>query len=220
MAWQGAALRRRDPRSQLEKRCPAVKPPTLLILCGLAITSAAQLAAVHDRPAQSRTTHETSEGGVAVVDMEAAFKRNTGLEQGLASLKEEADAFSATMQAADKEIKAATERLKTLSSSSYEAEQARQEIEKMRADAGEVMKSKRAELKLRESRLYFDTYQALSRQVAAIAKENNYRLVLNSGGGEIDATQLDAVIQGVKRPVAFHAALDITDQLVERANKQ
>jgi Skp family chaperone for outer membrane proteins len=164
-----------------------------------------------------RTAPPPAQAGspVALVDIVKVFENHGRFKQQMDSIRAEIEAFEREIQTQQESLSRQSQQLQAptsdLQKSQLEASLARQA-----ADLQVKASLKRNEILDREARVYYETYNEVTAEVARLANQYNISLVLRFDSTTIDPQDRGSVLKGVNRPVVVQHNLDLTPAVIAR----
>ncbi len=160
--------------------------------------------------AQAQTT-------ICLIDMAKIFKAHPGFNDQMQSLKAEADAFQVKLQQAQQALARMNEDLRLLDPNSEAFRQKESEVAETSAKLEIERRNQVRDLMIREAKIHFDTYAAITGMIGRYCQEKSVPLVIRFVSEPMRLEDPASIEQGFNNPVVFHAAgRDITDEIIQR----
>lgn len=155
---------------------------------------------------------------VAVIDVPLIFKNHARFKQRMEAIKGEVEAFEKQVNEERKKLAKHEERLKTFAVGSPEFRQLEEDLARQVSDVRVRSELKRKDVMEREAKVYFETYNEVTREVARQAEIYGISLVLRYDSEPIDGRDRSSILAGVNRPIVFQNNLDLTQLVLKQLN--
>jgi Skp family chaperone for outer membrane proteins len=152
---------------------------------------------------------------VVVIDISKVFDSHARFKQNMEAMKQEVQAFEATLRKRGEEIQTIQNEMKQFQPGSAEYKQREEQIMKIQADGQIAATQKKKEFLDREAQVYFGVYQEIVNEVEAFANENGIAIVIRFNSEEIKQDR-NAVLEGINRAVVYQSKSNITNAIIER----
>ncbi|HVW38689.1 MAG TPA: OmpH family outer membrane protein [Pirellulales bacterium] len=156
---------------------------------------------------------------VALVDLTRVFAEHEAFKGKIEVMRREVEEAEKELKARREEFEKAQANLEKDPAGSVKRAEAEQKVllDKQTLEFG--VKLQKAKFMEQEARLYADTYESVLAIIDAYAAEQKIDLVLRFNGDKPDLHQdLQSVMQHLNRQVLYHKGIDITDEILRRAN--
>lgn len=171
-----------------------------------------------DETAATRTASD-----IALIDMAKVFKSYARFEELREELKKEiaaAEILGKEMQAEVASLKRAHEAAKK--AKDYEqAEKLDNKLSRATEEQTKFVKDTQKQFVKKEAEVYRTVYAEISELVKAYCQEKRIKLVMRFASDGIPEANAEAseILQSMNRQVVYEEGLDITDEIIRRANK-
>ena len=152
---------------------------------------------------------------VAVVDMGQIFKNHPRFKQQLEAIKQELVAYEKQLNEQKKAITKEREKQVDLKAGSPEYKRLEEEVARRISDLQVTDQLKKKEVMEREARVFYETYQDVTREIGKLADRYGISLVLRFDSDKIDPNDRNSVLAGINRPVVFQRKLDLTQEVLQ-----
>lgn len=156
---------------------------------------------------------------VALVDLTRVFAEHEAFKVEIEKMRREVEEAEKELKARREAIEQAAAALESLPTESEIRTEAKRKavLEMQTLQTGVAVQ--KAKFMEQEARLYADTYESVLAIIDAYAAEQKIDLVLRFNGDKPDLHQdLQSVMQHLNRQVLYHKGVDITDEILRRAN--
>jgi len=150
---------------------------------------------------------------VAVIDIAHIFKNHVRFNAQMNDMKRDIEAFDAAMRDETTKINKKQEIMQGFNPASKEFKAADEELAHLKSDFQIKVAAKRREFLEQEAKVYYSIYREVEDKVTEFALQNRIQLVLRYTSDE-----MNAVLQGVNKPVVFQDRLDITQHVLNKLN--
>ena len=166
----------------------------------------------------SASAQSRPNGSVAVVDVSYIFKNHNGFKQSMERMKDQVKAFEQTLKGKAEQLKTMREALEDFNAGSPEYKQREQDIARRQAQLQADTQLKQKEFLEAEARLYYKTYNLITKEIASFCAREGFSLVLRYNSEKINSEDRASVLQGVNRAVVYQRNLNITKAILARLN--
>lgn len=153
-----------------------------------------------------------------MIDIGEVFKQHTQFNNQLASLKDEMKNLESYYQGEQRRIAQKRDQLSQYAAGSPEYKKHEEEAARMVSDLQVEMALKQKNIAEQEAKVYFNTYQEITKHVEEFADKYGISLVLRHNNIQMDPQKRETVLQGVNRAIVFQRKLDITQEIASRVN--
>ena len=158
---------------------------------------------------------------VGLIDMEFVFKNYKKFETLREDLKVEITQSEDQAKDMQKEIVELQQKLKELKEGGAEYTKLEQLAVKKAAEFENFRRQMSREFLKKESQIYLQVYNEVSRMVEKYATHFNYTLIIRFNREDLDTENPQALLQGMNRQVVYYRANeDITTPVLESLNKR
>lgn len=154
---------------------------------------------------------------IAVLNLDALFKEDPEVVQGLADLKQEAAEIDEKVRLRQTEIEAVGSDVRKAQPGSQEQRRLQQEFLKLNNELQQYVARERASVQAKEAKLYLTAYREVESVVKEYCKEKGIKLVIRQQTTSLDENQpAQEIVKALNRLVIYEDGLDITDDIRER----
>ena len=155
-------------------------------------------------------------GQVVLLDVAKVFRVNKEFDDGMKSIKAEAQTLKNEIEAKQKKLQEeAVKVANTFEVGTSERNQKEAQLEQEQTTLRTYARQKETDLLNREAQIYYTTYQKMQSKVAQFAQGNDIALVLRFDSEDMNPTNRADVIKGVNRAVVFHHYRDISKYIIQ-----
>jgi len=154
-----------------------------------------------------------------VIDVSKVFKEHIRFKQQLESMKKDVEAFEGYIQQERKRLTELATQLKAYNPGTPEYKRVEEQIARISSELQVQTQLKRNEFMDREAKVYYRTYEEMTKEVEEFCSRNGINLVLRYNSEPIDPTKRDSVLAGVNNSIIFQNKRDITGFIIERLNR-
>jgi Skp family chaperone for outer membrane proteins len=152
--------------------------------------------------------------GVAVIDIERAFKQHQRYNAEIEQLKELAKSMEAETNKEKQSIIEMEKDLPNLAAGSSERKALEEQILRRKTDLAARTRIKQQELLEKEAKVYYFTYKEIQDEVAEYCRQTGTALVLQYSSDKVDPNNRMSIMKAMGNPVVHHAGIDITDKIL------
>lgn len=152
--------------------------------------------------------------GVAVIDIERAFKQHQRDNAEIEQLKELAKSMEAETNKEKQSIIEMEKDLPNLAAGSSERKALEEQILRRKTDLAARTRIKQQELLEKEAKVYYFTYKEIQDEVAEYCRQTGTSLVLQYSSDKVDPNNRMSIMKAMGNPVVHHAGIDITDKIL------
>lgn len=152
--------------------------------------------------------------GVAVVDISFIFKNLPAFTQQIDGLKKEMEAADGALKADRDRIVQMEEKRNALKPGTPEFKQQDEQLAQQKAAFSIKQGGVRRDFLEKEAKIYYQTYDQVSKAVQSYAMQNKIGMVLRFNGDQIDPTQREDVMRAIMQPIVFQNSVDITPDVL------
>jgi hypothetical protein len=153
---------------------------------------------------------------VALLDINKLFKENAAFNKEMTQLKKDADDMDKKMKDEESSIRDKAKELGKFSPTSSEYKDLEQSLARLSTDYKLSVQTKRREFLMRESDLYYQTYQQFEAEIEKYAREHQFNLVMRFNGDQVDSKNPESILAAINKPVVWHGeSIDITPDLLK-----
>ncbi len=156
---------------------------------------------------------------VGVIDINYIFKNHPGFKAAMDEMKTEVEAFENTLRARGNQIKELQAKLQQYNPSSSEYKQTEVQILEIQADGQTAAALKKKEFLQRETRIYFDTYNDVCKEVARFSEQHGFGLIVRFSSESVNPDDRRSVLEGVNRAVVYQKKLNVTFAILEQLKR-
>jgi Skp family chaperone for outer membrane proteins len=167
-------------------------------------------------PAASQP-HYTS---VAIVDIGYIFKNYAVFDAEMKQLKNDFDQADAMSREEQRKLQVKKDEMANFNPTSAEYKKREEELSRAVAELQIKLNGKKKELAEQEAGIYYRVYKSVEQEVAIVAQQNRIDLVFRYSADEMKADNPNSIMQGVSKPIVYHANLDITGLVIDRLNRR
>jgi Skp family chaperone for outer membrane proteins len=154
---------------------------------------------------------------IAVLNLDLLFKEDPDVVQGLADLKQKAAEIDEKIKLRQSEVEAVASDARKAQPGSAEQRRLGQEAAKLGAELQQYVTRERAEIQLKEAKLYLTAYRDVESVVKDYCKEKGIKLVIRQQTTSLDENQTaQEIVKALNRLVIYEDGLDITDDIKNR----
>lgn len=157
--------------------------------------------------------------GVAVVDINFIFKNHPGFTAAMDGMKAEFQRIEGDVKAKQQQIVQMQEQKNTLTPGTPDYKRLDDQVVQMNANLQVEVTQKRKDLVEREAKIYYKTYDEVSRVIAWYAQKQNIGVVLRFNAEDADPANRESIIRNINKAVQYQNQVDITgdiDALLKR----
>lgn len=191
-----------------------VKSLVTAIAVGLSLTTLAAAQAPNAAGANAQKY------GIAVVDISYIFKNHQGFLAQMESMKGEVAGIEKQLEAERQKIVGMEEEKQRFKPGTAEFSEKDDRIATAKAQFQLNMQRMRKDFLEKEAKVYFETYQQVSKMIESYAKYQKIGLVLRFNGEPADPAQREAVLRDINKPVQFQNSIDITPDILALLNRE
>ncbi len=163
---------------------------------------------------------KASEYGIAVVDISYIFKNHTQFRSQMDGMKGEMQKIEQQLEAERQKILSKEEEKKGYKPGSPEFSQIDDQLATMKAQIQLNMQRLRKGFLEKEAKVYYETYQQVSKAIAYYAQQKKIGLVLRFNGEVADPAQRESILRDINKPVQYQSQIDITPDILALLNRQ
>jgi Skp family chaperone for outer membrane proteins len=152
--------------------------------------------------------------GVAVIDIERAFKQHKRYNAEIEQLKELAKSMEAETNKEKQSIFDMEKDLPNMAAGSSERKALEEQILRRKTDLTARIKIKQNELVEKEAKVYYFTYKEIQDEVAVYCQQTGTILVLQYSSDKVDPNNRMSIMKAMGNPVVHHSGIDITDKIL------
>ncbi|HZL90599.1 MAG TPA: OmpH family outer membrane protein [Pirellulaceae bacterium] len=154
---------------------------------------------------------------VAVLNLDALFKEDPQVVQGLADLKQEAAEIDEKVKLRQTELEAVGSDARKAQPGSQEQRRLQQEFLKLNNELQQYINRERAGVQMKEAKIYLTAYREIESVVKEYCKEKGIKLVIRQQSTSLDENQpAQEIVKALNRLVIYEDGLDITDDIRTR----
>jgi len=161
--------------------------------------------------------HYTS---VAIVDIGYIFKNYAVFDAEMKQLKNDFDQADAMSREEQRKLQVKKDEMANFNPTSAEYKKREEELSRAVAELQIKLNGKKKELAEQEAGIYYRVYKSVEQEVAIVAQQNRIDLVFRYSADEMKADNPNSIMQGVSKPIVYHANLDITGLVIDRLNRR
>ncbi|MEM6331436.1 MAG: OmpH family outer membrane protein [Planctomycetota bacterium] len=197
---------------------------TLALAATAATTLAAALAAAPTAHGQAPApvppaAANAPKYGIAVVDVSYIFKNHAAFRASMDGMKGEMQQIEQQLEAERQKMIAKEEEKKGYKPGSAEYDRADDDLARMKAQVQLNMQRLRKDFLEKEAKVYYTTYQEVSRAIAYYAQQQKIGLVLRFNGEAADPAQRESILRDINKPVQYQNQIDITPAILTLVNR-
>lgn len=165
------------------------------------------------RPVQAQQFQQGANAGgfgVAVVDISFIFKNYPPFTQAIEGLKKEMETADGALKADRDRILQMEEQRNALKPGTPEFKKLDESLAQQKASFSIKQGGVRRDFLEKEAKIYYQTYDQVSKAVQSYAMQNKIGLVLRYNGEPCDPTQREDVMRLIMQPIIFQNSIDIT----------
>jgi Skp family chaperone for outer membrane proteins len=177
----------------------------------------AALAAVFPAVAAKAQDRDAKSIPVAVLNLDILFKEEKQVVKALEELKQEAAEIDEKVKLRQSELEAVGNDLRKAQPGSQEQRRLQQEAVKLNGELQQYVNRERANVQLKEAKIYLSAYRNIETVVKEYCKEKGIKLVIRQQTTSLDDDQQgQEIIKALNRIVVFEDGLDITGDIQKR----
>ncbi len=164
---------------------------------------------------------QTAPPPIALLDVSHIFKEHVRLKAAMAALKKEVEATETWVKNQRDTINGFKEQLKQFKPGSPEYKSLEERIVQREGDLAIKVRQQRRDFLLRESRIYYTTYQEIQQEVNYYCQARNVAVVFRFSRDTVDMDKPETVLAHInKQVITYDRNLDITDLILNQLNRQ
>jgi Skp family chaperone for outer membrane proteins len=155
---------------------------------------------------------------VALVDLTRVFADHEEFKKQIALMRVEVQEAEKTLKARKEECQKAQADMQKLPAGSVTRTEAEQKLQLDRQTLQTDVNLQKARFMEQEARIYLEVYESVLAIIDAYAADQKIDLVLRFNDNPLDRNDLQNVMRQLNRQVVYHKGMDITDEILRRAN--
>jgi len=169
--------------------------------------------------AQAQSPSPTVGTRIAVIDISTVFKNHEGFKAEMEKMKQDVQAFEATLKASGKKLEGMRDQLRTFKVGSSEHKALEKRMAQTQAEIQIETQVKRKDFLEYEAQIYYGVYEEVVDEVAKFSQRHSISLVVRFNSGDVDPMNRKSILEAVNRPVVFQQNLNITKNILDRVNR-
>jgi len=202
------------------------RPRLPALLVGLlSVLAAGNAAEAQQDPAPSQDAETTSAPAppppVAFVDLAYFFAHCEPFHEAMAEIKVEVECANGVVNAENEALKAMQQQLAGLGAGTPEYVELEAKITRRTAELGASVQTQKAAFVRREAKVYWDTYQQLTREVEAYAREHRLVMVVRINEAPPSLVKPEEILKQINRELIWYdPQRDITRLILQRMTER
>lgn len=155
---------------------------------------------------------------VALVDLTRVYKDHEAFKKQVELMRAEVQEAEKKLKARKEEVQKAQADLQKLPAGSVTRTEAEQKLQLDQQALEADVNLQKTKFMQQEARIYLEVYESLLAIIDAYAVEQKIDLVLRINDSPPDRHDLKSAMQQLNRQILYHKGIDITDEILQRAN--
>lgn len=197
-----------------------MKTHVLAAAAALSFGATALVPAVASAQAPNPAAANAAKFGVAVVDVSYIFKNHAQFRAQMESMKGEMQQIEQQLEGDRQQLIAKEKEKSRFKAGSAEFSQIDDQLAEMKADMQLKMQRLRKDFLAKEAKVYYETYQQVSRVIAYYAQQQKIGIVFRFNGEPADPAQRESILRDINKPVQYQNQIDITPDVLALLNRQ
>lgn len=158
--------------------------------------------------------------GIAVIDINAIFKEHGRFKSTMENLKKEIQLAEEALKKERNYIQSRIDAAAQFKPGTPNFKQAEEEIADLQAKFNVKAQLKKKNFMERESKIYFNVYTEVTKEVQEIAARYNIKLVLRYNSEPPSDEGRDNILRTLNQPIVYQNGLDITRHVIDSLNNR
>ena len=158
--------------------------------------------------------------GIAVIDVNSIFKKHQRFQSTMEHLKKEIELEESALKKDRDYINKRIEAANQFRPGTPNFKQSEEEITRLQSDFNVKAQLKKKNFMERESKIYFNVYSEVTKEVQEIASRYGIKLVLRYNSEAPDDTSRETILRTLNQPIVFQNGIDITTAVLDSLNRR